>query len=225
MSFTYETLVVGPIDVNCYILRDEATGEGVIIDPGDNGQEILAYVRDTDLKVKMLINTHGHWDHIGAVDLLRDELQVPLLIHQADGDMLVSGRSNLSSFMGQEAFRRPAEMFIKDGDVISFGKSSLRVIHTPGHTPGGVCLYGNGCLFSGDTLFASSIGRTDFPGGSMEEMLKSVNVGLAKVPDQAKVFPGHGPATTMGRERRCNPYMQGYSLQQLAAMEADGTIS
>ena len=208
MGFSVETLVVGPIEENCYVLRDEDTSEGIIIDPGDNGQEILAYVRDNGIRVKLIVNTHGHWDHIGAVDFLRDELAVGLAIHADDASMLTATREEMAAYSVFAGGKRPAEILLKDGDTISFGNSSLKVIHTPGHTRGGICLYGGGCLFSGDTLFAGSVGRTDFPGGDYRAILHSVNVQLEQVDDDTRVFPGHGPATRMGRERRCNPYLQ-----------------
>ncbi len=208
MGFSVETLVVGPIEENCYVLRDDDTDEGIIIDPGDNGQEILAYVRDNGIKVKLIVNTHGHWDHIGAVDFLRDELAVGLAIHADDASMLTATREEMAAYSVFAGGKRPAEILLKDGDTISFGNSSLKVIHTPGHTRGGICLYGGGCLFSGDTLFAGSVGRTDFPGGDYRAILHSVNIQLEQVDDETRVFPGHGPATRMGRERRCNPYLQ-----------------
>ncbi len=208
MGFSVETLVVGPIEENCYVLRDDDTDAGIIIDPGDNGQEILAYVRDNGIKVKLIVNTHGHWDHIGAVDFLRDELAVGLAIHADDASMLTATREEMAAYSVFAGGKRPAEILLKDGDTISFGNSSLKVIHTPGHTRGGICLYGGGCLFSGDTLFAGSVGRTDFPGGDYRAILHSVNIQLEQVGDETRVFPGHGPATRMGRERRCNPYLQ-----------------
>ena len=208
MSFSVDTLVVGPIEENCYVLKDEETNEGVIIDAGDNGQEILAYVKDNGIDVKLLVNTHGHWDHIGAVDVLRDALGVQLAIHREDAHMLTASEEEMAVYSVFVGKKKPAEILLEDGDVISFGKSSLKVIHTPGHTKGGICLYGGGCLFSGDTLFASSVGRTDLPGGDYHEILHSVNVALAQVADETKVYPGHGPASRMGRERRCNPYLQ-----------------
>lgn len=208
MSFSVDTLVVGPIEENCYVLKDEETNEGVIIDAGDNGQEILAYVKDNGIDVKLLVNTHGHWDHIGAVDVLRDALGVQLAIHREDALMLTASEEEMAVYSVFVGRKKPAEILLEDGDVINFGKSSLKVIHTPGHTRGGICLYGGGCLFSGDTLFASSVGRTDLPGGDYHEILHSVNVSLAQVADETKVYPGHGPASRMGRERRCNPYLQ-----------------
>ena len=208
MSFSVDTLVVGPIEENCYVLKDEETNEGVIIDAGDNGQEILAYVKDNGIDVKLLVNTHGHWDHIGAADVLRDALGAQLAIHREDAPMLTASEEEMAVYSVFVGKKKPAEILLEDGDVINFGKSSLKVIHTPGHTKGGICLYGGGCLFSGDTLFASSVGRTDLPGGDYHEILHSVNVALAQVADETKVYPGHGPASRMGRERRCNPYLQ-----------------
>lgn len=207
MSFSVKTLVVGPIEENCYVLKDDATGEGVIIDAGDDGEKILDYVKDAQIDVKLLINTHGHWDHIGEIDYLRDELKVPFAIHGADASMLDDSAENLSKYMHTAGKKRPAEIILKDGDVVNFGKSSLRVIHTPGHTKGGVCFYGGGCLFSGDTLFAREVGRTDLPGGSYEELMYSVNYRLQAVADAAKVYPGHGPASDMATERKYNPYI------------------
>ena len=208
MSFSVDTLVVGPIEENCYVLKDEETGEGIIIDAGDNGQEILAYVRDNGIDIKLLVNTHGHWDHIGAVDVLREALGVQLASHREDAPRLTASEEEMAVYSVFVGKKKPAEILLEDGDVINFGKSSLKVIHTPGHTKGGICLYGGGCLFSGDTLFASSVGRTDLPGGDYHEILHSVNVALAQVADETKVYPGHGPASRMGRERRCNPYLQ-----------------
>ena len=207
MSFSVKTLVVGPIEENCYVLKDDATGEGVIIDAGDDGEKILDYVKDAQIDVKLLINTHGHWDHIGEIDYLRDELKVPFAIHGDDASMLDDSAENLSKYMHTAGKKRPAEIILKDGDVVNFGKSSLRVIHTPGHTKGGVCFYGGGCLFSGDTLFAREVGRTDLPGGSYEELMYSVNYRLQAVADAAKVYPGHGPASAMATERKYNPYI------------------
>lgn len=208
MSFSVDTLVVGPIEENCYVLKDDATGEGIIIDAGDNGQEILNYVRDKGIDVKLLVNTHGHWDHIGAVDVLREALRVPLAIHGEDASMLTVDEEEMSVYSTFAGRKKPAEILLKDGDTVNFGKSGLKVMHTPGHTRGGICLYGGGCLFSGDTLFAGSVGRTDLPGGSYQEIIHSVNEVLSGVPDETRVYPGHGPATSMGRERRCNPYMR-----------------
>lgn len=208
MGFSVETLVVGPIEENCYVLKDDASNHGLIIDPGDNGQEILAYIRDNGIKVDLIVNTHGHWDHIGAVDFLRDELKARLAIHADDASMLTANKEEMAAYSIFAGGKRPAEILLKDGDNIELGDNSLQVLHTPGHTKGGICLYGGGCLFSGDTLFAGSVGRTDLPGGDYRAILDSVRNKLKIVDDSTKVYPGHGPATSMGRERRCNPYLQ-----------------
>lgn len=208
MSFSIKIIPAGPLDVNCYVLKDEDTSKGVIIDPGGDGPVIASYVKKAGIDVQLIINTHGHWDHIGAVDELRKEFNVPVAIHKLDKDMLTNPRGNLSSFLGADGSTKAAEQLLQDGDEIVFGNSRLKVIHTPGHTPGGICLYdGADVLFSGDTLFYFSVGRTDFPGGSSQELIRSITERLADVSDTAKVYPGHGPATVMGNERRGNPFL------------------
>lgn len=208
MSFSIKIIQVGPIDVNCYILKDDNSSAGLVIDPGGNPERIMPYIVENGIDVKMIVNTHGHWDHIGAVDELRELLEVKLAIHRQDADMLTSARGNLSAFMGANGVMKPAEVLLENGDTIEFGSCKLKVIHTPGHTVGGICLYdGADVLFSGDTLFYGSVGRTDFPGGSMQELIKSIRNSLAVVADSAVVYPGHGPATNMGEERRSNPYL------------------
>ena len=207
MDFSVNALAVGPIGVNCYILKDDSSNEGIVIDAGGNADKILSVINKEDIDVKMLVLTHGHFDHIGAVDELREELNVPLAVHEADAQMITDGRLNLSAFVGELMEKKPADIMLHDGDTVSFGRCSLKVISTPGHTPGGICLYGGGALFSGDTLFAGSVGRTDFPGSSTDDILDSVRNKLAEVSDDTEVFPGHGPATAMGIERKTNPYM------------------
>ena len=207
MDFSVKSLAVGPIGVNCYILKDDSSNEGIVIDAGGNADKILSVINKEGIDVKMLVLTHGHFDHIGAVDELREELNVPLAVHEADAQMITDGRQNLSAFVGELMEKKSAEIILHDGDTVSFGRCSLKVISTPGHTPGGICLYGGGALFSGDTLFAGSVGRTDFPGSSTDDILDSVRNKLSEVSDDTEVFPGHGPATTMGIERKTNPYM------------------
>ena len=207
MDFTIKTIVAGLVGTNCYILKDNSSDEGIIIDPGDNAAGILAYIRAEKIDVKVIALTHGHFDHIGAVEELRKSLNVPVAVHADDADMLLDGKQNLSAFMGNPMVIKPADIILNDGDCISFGGCSLRVISTPGHTKGGICLYGGGALFSGDTLFAGSVGRTDFPGSSTKDILDSVQNRLSRVSDSTKVFPGHGPASQMGIERESNPYM------------------
>jgi hydroxyacylglutathione hydrolase len=204
-----KSFVVGPIGVNCYVVSDADSGQGIIIDPGGNAEEILAYVRAEKIAVQAIINTHGHGDHIGANDAVRKATGAPLLLHAADQYMLTDARANLSAFMGYQALSGPPDRLLAEGDEIAFEGGSFRVVHTPGHSPGGICLIGEGVVFSGDTLFAESIGRGDFPGGSEIELVRSVREKLLPLPDETRVYPGHGPETTIGWERRYNPYLQG----------------
>ena len=206
MDFSVKSFEVGPVAANCYILKDNDSNEGMVIDPGGNPEKILSAIKDMGVEVKLIALTHGHFDHIGGLDKVKNALNVPVAIHEADGEMLTDAKKNLSAFVGAPGEMEAADVLLKDGDNISFGGCSLKVIHTPGHTPGGVCFYGGGALFSGDTLFAGSVGRTDFPGSSTEDILDSIRNRLAKVSDSTKVFPGHGPASTMGIERETNPF-------------------
>ncbi|MBQ4422253.1 MAG: MBL fold metallo-hydrolase [Schwartzia sp.] len=206
-KLTIQSFAVMPFDENCYVVSDD-TGEGVVIDPGGMAKEILAYIREAKLSIKAVLDTHGHCDHIGANDAIRDATEAPLYIHKEDGAMISDIRLNLSAFMGFKVISRPAEHLLSEGDKISFGNSELEVIHTPGHTKGGVCFVGDGVAFTGDTLFAGSIGRSDFPGGSEVELIGNIKKKLLALPDETKVYSGHGPSSEIGWERKCNPYLQ-----------------
>ena len=206
-KLTIQSFAVMPFDENCYVVSDD-TGEGVVIDPGGMAKEILAYIREAKLSIKAVLDTHGHCDHIGANDAIRDATEAPLYIHKEDGAMISDIRLNLSAFMGFKVISRPAEHLLSEGDKISFGNSELEVIHTPGHTKGGVCFVGDGVAFTGDTLFAGSIGRSDFPGGSEVELIGNIKKKLLALPDETKVYSGHGPSSKIGWERKCNPYLQ-----------------
>lgn len=206
-KLTIQSFAVMPFDENCYVVSDD-TGEGVVIDPGGMAKEILAYIREAKLSIKAVLDTHGHCDHIGANDAIRDATEAPLYIHKEDGAMISDIRLNLSAFMGFKVISRPAEHLLSEGDKISFGNSELEVIHTPGHTKGGVCFVGDGVAFTGDTLFAGSIGRSDFPGGSEVELIGNIKKRLLALPDETKVYSGHGPSSEIGWERKCNPYLQ-----------------
>ena len=206
-KLTIQSFAVMPFDENCYVVSDD-TGEGVVIDPGGMAKEILAYIREAKLSIKAVLDTHGHCDHIGANDAIRDATEAPLYIHKEDGAMISDIRLNLSAFMGFKVISRPAEHLLSEGDKISFGQSELEVLHTPGHTIGGVCFLGDGVAFTGDTLFAGSIGRSDFPGGSEVELIGNIKKKLLALPDETKVYSGHGPSSEIGWERQCNPYLQ-----------------
>ena len=206
-KLTIQTFAVMPFDENCYVVSDD-TGEGVVIDPGGMAKEILSYIREAKLSIKAVLDTHGHCDHIGANDAIRDATEAPLYIHKEDAAMISDMRLNLSAFMGFKVISRPAEHLLSEGDKISFGQSELEVIHTPGHTKGGICFVSEGVAFTGDTLFAGSIGRSDFPGGSEVELIGNIKKKLLVLPDETKVYSGHGPSSEIGWERKCNPYLQ-----------------
>lgn len=200
-------LMVGALGVNCYICACEKTGEAMVIDPGDAGRLILEKLRENKLLAKYIVNTHGHADHIGANGFLKENTGAKLLIHEADAAMLFEPKLNLSIYLGEPIICTPADRFLKDGDTISIGNETFTVLHTPGHTKGGISLVHADGVFTGDTLFAESIGRTDFPGGSMDEIIKSITEKLMKLKDTTAVFPGHGESSSIGHERKANPYL------------------
>jgi glyoxylase-like metal-dependent hydrolase (beta-lactamase superfamily II) len=203
-----EQLEVGPIMANCYIVGCEDTGKAVVIDPGEDADRILQRLAAKTLTVVYLINTHGHFDHVGGNRRMKSATDAPLLIHEGDAPMLNRLASDASMF-GLSAENSPApDRTLTDGDAIAFGNHALAVLHTPGHSPGGVALHGDGCVFVGDTLFSGSIGRTDLPGGDYDTLIRSVREKLFTLPDDTRVFCGHGPETTIGREKRHNPFFR-----------------
>ena len=200
-------LVVGPLQVNCFILADEKTKEAVVIDPGDDAQEILKIVKERGFTVKYLVSTHGHFDHVGANQALKDATGAELLIHEGDAQLMAAAPLQSRKFGLNSPASPAADRYVKHGDVITAGEVSLRVLHTPGHSLGGISLLGQGMVFTGDSLFAGSIGRTDFQGGDLRTLLRSIKTNLMILPDDTKVFCGHGPATTIGDERNENPFL------------------
>lgn len=202
-----ETVAVGPLMVNCYILGCEKTREGLVFDPGGDPEKILAIVAEHDLKILNIVNTHGHFDHVGGNLALMEALGAGLLIHELDMPML--GRADDTALKyGLRAVNSPPPTgFLRDGESIACGSCRFEVLHTPGHTLGGCSLHGEGVVFTGDTLFAESVGRTDFPGGSAEALGRSIREKLFTLPDETIVYPGHGPATTIGHEKLYNPYL------------------
>ncbi|OGT98822.1 MAG: MBL fold metallo-hydrolase [Geobacteraceae bacterium GWB2_52_12] len=204
----FESVAVGPLSVNCYIVACEQSREGVVVDPGGDVELIADIVEKRGLKIHAIINTHGHFDHLGGNRQALALFGARLLIHQADAPML-SRSAEVALKYGIQGENSPeADAYLVDGMEVFFGACRLKVLHTPGHTLGGCSLYfeEERKVITGDTLFAESIGRTDLPGGSHEQLLNSIRTKLFTLPDDVTVYPGHGPETTIGHEKRCNPY-------------------
>ena len=204
-----EILPVGPLQVNCAIVACPATQQAAVIDAGGDAEGILAAVERLGVEVVQLINTHGHFDHQGAVAALQAATGAPFALHRDDLAILQRAQEH-AAFYGLMTTQAPdPDHFFTEGDLLAVGSLRLRVIHTPGHSPGGVCLLveGEGHLFSGDTLFAGSIGRTDLPMGDHELLIRNIEEKLLVLPDETIVHPGHGPDTTIGREKRINPFL------------------
>jgi glyoxylase-like metal-dependent hydrolase (beta-lactamase superfamily II) len=205
-----KVLPVGPIMANCFVLGCEKTREAAVIDPGDEDERILMALADEKLTLKYIINTHGHFDHVAANKAMKDATGAKILIHEEDAPMLSHLSSMAVSFGLSAEDSPPPDKMINEGDIIKFGEISLKVIHTPGHSRGGVSLFceEEKLLFPGDTLFAGSIGRTDLPGGDYGTLIRNVREKLLPLGDNVRVFPGHGPETTIGTEKKFNPFFQ-----------------
>lgn len=197
-----ERLIVGQLQTNCYLAWDKKTQEGVIIDPGDDADYIIRRIQDLGIKPLYILATHGHFDHVLAVFELKLAFKIPFLIHKNDFFLLKRADRTANWFMGiKEGFVPEIDKFIKEGDIISFGKNEkLKIIETPGHSPGGVAFYSRGLVFTGDTLFRQGVGRTDFSYCSHTDLVNSLKK-LFKLPNETRVYPGHGEETTIGEEK------------------------
>ena len=192
---------------NCYIVYSENTYDGIIVDPGGDADHIMEVIEKNKLNINHIILTHGHGDHIGGVIDLKSSLNVDVMIHEEDAEMLRNGDINLSTTMAMGSVEIEPDKLLKDGDIIKFGDLEAEVIHTPGHTRGGICLKIEDILLTGDTLFSKSIGRTDLSGGDYNTIIKSIKEKLMILPDDIEVLPGHGGPSTIGRERISNPFL------------------
>lgn len=200
-------LVVGSLETNCYLVYCPETLECAVVDPGAEPDEIIRLIAKLGLKPVAILNTHAHVDHVGANKDIKEKFNIPLYLHSADLSILEKAQdSELALFLGAKDSPVP-DHFIKEGDEIKIGKSSLKVIHTPGHSPGSVSFLGGGFLLSGDTLFFGGVGRTDFPGGSWQQLESSIKERILVMSDETIVLPGHGPSTTVGEEKRSNPFI------------------
>lgn len=198
---------VGVMGANCYLVYCSETKKAAVIDPGAEGKKIYRWILEKELKVEYILLTHGHADHIGAVDELKELVGGKVGIHAADAGMLTDERQNLSFYFAPAVKMQPADFLLHDGQELTVGEIKIKVLATPGHSRGSVSFLTADGLISGDTLFAGSIGRTDFPGGSLEQLLQGVEQKLLVLPDETPVYPGHGEATTIGTEKRVNPFL------------------
>ena len=206
----FQTVVVGPLAVNCYIAGSEITREAAVIDPGGDAGKIIEGLQKNNLKLKYIILTHAHFDHAGAAAELQEETGAQVMVHENDAILLKNTDAQAALFGMQTARPPKPDYFLKGGDRIKISDVEMEVIETPGHTPGGISLYVKDAeaVFTGDTLFWGSIGRTDLPGGDFNTIIHSLKDKLGRLPDDTKVYPGHGDDTTIGLEKQQNPYFE-----------------
>ena len=200
------TLVVGRLQTNCYILQSDSTA--LVIDPGDESERIIRFLKDIAVKPTHIVATHTHFDHVLGVDTIRAKLKIPFLIHRDDLSMLESMQSRVRQIMDFSVPPPPkVDQFLEDGQSIEFGQDKVKVIHTPGHSPGSISLAGQDFVMTGDALFNQSIGRTDLPGGDLDTLIRSITQCLFILDDDTIVYPGHGPETSIGDEKFANPFV------------------
>lgn len=202
-----QQLSVGPLQVNCFLIACQKTHEAVVVDPGEEGTRILHLAKSQGVEITTVVNTHGHFDHIGANQQVIDASGAELMLHAADLPLLQNARNHAEVY-GLTVNPSPdPDKLLDQGDTFAVGELSFSVFHVPGHSPGSICILCEGHLFVGDVLFAGSVGRTDLPGGDFDALVEGVREKLFALPDETIVHPGHGPDTTIGRERKMNPFV------------------
>jgi hydroxyacylglutathione hydrolase len=205
-----ETLQLGPVGTNCFIAGDEVTGRAAVVDPGGDAPRVLAVLQRLGLTAEVIVLTHAHFDHVGGVGGLKDATGAPVAIGEFEAPILAVAAERAASLFGLTIPKPPApDRLLREGEVVTLGGGPFRVVHTPGHSPGHICLLGDGIAFVGDVVFQGGIGRTDLPGGDHDTLLRSIARHLLPLPDETVLYNGHGPATTIGRERRTNPFLVG----------------
>jgi len=204
-----ETIPVSPFETNCYIIRPDDENNCVVIDPGDEDEKIIDFIEKNNLNPKAILLTHGHADHIAAVKPIKEKFDIPLYVGKGEEQLLENPSANVSAIFGFQITCPKPEHILNDSDVFEIGSMKFTVFATPGHSPGGICYFIENKLFCGDTLFNGSVGRTDLPGGDYQTLIKSIDKNILSLPDDIICYPGHGPATTVGEERRNNPFLTG----------------
>ena len=200
-----ETIAVGPLQVNCHVVACSETREAMVVDPGDEVPRILDALHNHNLKAVVIVNTHAHFDHVGGNQAICDATHAPLMIHAADAHLLKQAEKQATAYGLSTTPSPEPDRVLEEGDEIGVGKLKFRVIHTPGHSPGGICLHSEGHVFVGDTLFAGSVGRTDLPGGDFDTLIRGIKDKLWPLSEDTVVYSGHGPDTTIGRENESWP--------------------
>lgn len=202
-----QKIVAGDMQANCYIIAEKDGGKGIIIDPGGDAIKILDIVQENELEILYIVATHAHIDHIADIELIKNSVNAQFLLHFLDLSFLKDPNLNLSFFMQPPRIFSPPEKLAQEGEKIRAGKIDLEILHTPGHTPGSISLKIDKCIFTGDTLFSMSVGRTDLPGGDFTTLQNSIREKILILPDDTRIFPGHGPESTVGKEKEANPFI------------------